>query len=135
VDEGGEGPDPESLEASANISEVARRNGVARGVLTVWLRQFAAAARSKAPSFVPVRIAEESGGGTDGARWHAHVRARRIMYRPRIDVCLARSIPDGANHQVDRTKVIMPTVKQLVGLAIAVAVAIVGAGAVGNCCY
>ena len=56
----------ESLEAGANISEVARRNGVARGLLTAWRRQFAAAARSKAPSFVPVRIVEESGGGTTG---------------------------------------------------------------------
>jgi transposase len=57
----------ESLEAGANISEVARRNGVARGLLTAWRRQFAAAAaRSKVPSFVPVRIVEESGGGTTG---------------------------------------------------------------------
>ena len=29
----------ESLEPEANISEVARRNGVSRGVLTVWRRQ------------------------------------------------------------------------------------------------
>jgi transposase len=54
----------ESFEAGANISEVARRNGVARGLLTAWRRQFAAAARSKVPSFVPVQIeAEESSGG------------------------------------------------------------------------
>ena len=37
----------ESLEGDANISEVVRRNGVARGLLTAWRRQFAAAARSK----------------------------------------------------------------------------------------
>jgi transposase len=55
----------ESVEAGANISEVARRNGVARGLLTAWRRQFAAA-RSKAPSFLPVQIVEESGGGTTG---------------------------------------------------------------------
>jgi transposase len=51
----------ESFEADANISEVARRNGVARGLLTSWRRQFAAAARSPVPRFVPVRIdAEET---------------------------------------------------------------------------
>ena len=46
----------ESFEAGANISEVARRNGVARGVLTAWRRQFAAAASRPVPSFVPVRV-------------------------------------------------------------------------------
>jgi transposase len=34
----------ESFEEGANISEVARRNGVSRGLLTVWRRQVAAAA-------------------------------------------------------------------------------------------
>jgi transposase len=58
----------ESFEADANISEVARRNGVARGLLTAWRHKFAAAARSKAPSFVPVQIdVEESDGRTTGA--------------------------------------------------------------------
>ena len=38
----------ESFETGANISEVARRNGVARGLLTAWRHQFAATARSKA---------------------------------------------------------------------------------------
>src|ERR1700676_3156440 len=33
----------ESFEEGANISEVARRNGVSRGLLTVWRRQVAAA--------------------------------------------------------------------------------------------
>ena len=54
----------ESFEADANISEVARRHGVARGLLTAWRRQFAAAGRGKVPSFVPVQIdAEESSRG------------------------------------------------------------------------
>src|SRR5947199_5523748 len=54
----------ESFETDANISEVARRHGVARGLLTAWRRQFATAARSKLPSFVPVQIdAEESSRG------------------------------------------------------------------------
>ena len=51
----------ESLEADANISEVARRHGVARGLLTVWRRQFSAAG-GKVPSFVPIRIDGEEGG-------------------------------------------------------------------------
>lgn len=53
------------FEVGANISEVARRNGVAVGLLTVWRRQVAAVA-GKAPSFVPIQIGAESGGGTAG---------------------------------------------------------------------
>jgi transposase len=54
----------ESFETDANISEVARRNGVARGLLTAWRHRFATAARYKVPSFVPVQIdAEESSLG------------------------------------------------------------------------
>jgi transposase len=68
----------ESLEAGANISEVARRNGVARGLLTAWRRQFAAA-RSKAPSFVSVRIVEESGGGTTGEPDRAAPAQTRLL--------------------------------------------------------
>jgi transposase len=69
----------ESLETGANISEVARRNGVARGLLTAWRRQFAAAAHGKAPSFVPVRIAEESGGGTTGEPDRAAPAQTRLL--------------------------------------------------------
>jgi transposase len=47
-------------------SEVARRNGVARGLLTAWRRQIATAVAGKAPSFVPIQIGAESGGGTSG---------------------------------------------------------------------
>jgi transposase len=46
----------ESFEDGANISEVARRNGVSRGLLTVWRRQVAAAVAGKAPNFVPIQI-------------------------------------------------------------------------------
>ena len=54
----------ESFEEGVNISEVARRNGVARGLLTAWRRQLAAAASPPVPSFVPVRIGIESGAGS-----------------------------------------------------------------------
>jgi transposase len=57
----------ESFEEAANISEVARRHGVARGLLTVWRHKLAAAAGVEAPGFVPVRIDAESGRATAGA--------------------------------------------------------------------
>jgi transposase len=56
----------ESFEEGTNISEVARRNGVSRGLLTVWRRQVAAAISGKAPSFVPIRIGAGGGGGPAG---------------------------------------------------------------------
>ena len=56
----------ESFEEGANISEVARRNGVSRGLLTVWRRQVAAAVVGKASNFVPIQIGAESGSGTAG---------------------------------------------------------------------
>jgi transposase len=56
----------ESFEEGANISEVARRNGVVRGLLTVWRHKFATAASVHAPGFVPVRIACEGGPVTAG---------------------------------------------------------------------
>ena len=54
----------ESFEEGANISEVARRHGVVRGLLTVWRHKFATAAVPQAPGFVPVRITSESGPAT-----------------------------------------------------------------------
>jgi transposase len=54
----------ESLEEGANISEVARRHGVVRGLLTAWRRKFATAAGLQEPGFVPVRLASESGPAT-----------------------------------------------------------------------
>jgi len=46
----------ESLEADANISDVARRHGVARGLLTIWRRQFASGGQQPGQSFAAVRI-------------------------------------------------------------------------------
>jgi transposase len=56
----------ESFEEDANISEVARRNGVARGLLTVWRHKLAVATGANAPGFVPVRIASEGSPATAG---------------------------------------------------------------------
>ena len=69
----------ESFEKGANISEVARRNGVVRGLLTVWRHKFATAARSKAPGFVPVRI--------DARRAVAGQLASRTVLRRRRRGC------------------------------------------------
>jgi len=71
----------ESFETDANISEVARRNGVARGLLTAWRHQFAATARSKAASFVPVRIVEESVAGQLASRTVLRRRRRGCWRR------------------------------------------------------
>src|SRR5580692_10412733 len=56
----------ESFEEGANISEVARRHGVARGLLTVWRQKLAAAAGANARGFVPVRIISEGSAATAG---------------------------------------------------------------------
>jgi len=56
----------ESFEEGANISEVARRHGVVRGLLTVWRHKFAAAAGVRASGFVPVRIDGASAAGAGG---------------------------------------------------------------------
>ncbi|MHC2385205.1 transposase-like protein [Bradyrhizobium liaoningense] len=45
----------ESADPETSISEVARRNGVNRGLLSVWRRQ-ARLASSEAPQFVQVRL-------------------------------------------------------------------------------
>ena len=59
----------ESFEEGANISEVARRHGVVRGLLTVWRHKIAVAAGAKAASFVPVRVdaGHEPGMGSEPA--------------------------------------------------------------------
>jgi transposase len=69
----------ESFEEGANISEVARRHGVVRGLLTVWRHKFAAAAGIKAPSFVPVRIDGESGRETAGEPGRLALAQTRLL--------------------------------------------------------
>ncbi len=56
----------ESFEEGANISEVARRHGVVRGLLTVWRHKFAVAAGAKVASFVPLRVDAGRDVGTGG---------------------------------------------------------------------
>ena len=47
----------ESAQASANISEVARRHGVSRGLLSIWRRQ-ARQASSQGGAFVQLQVTE-----------------------------------------------------------------------------
>jgi transposase len=69
----------ESFEEGANISEVARRNGVVRGLLTVWRHKLAAASVN-GPGFVPVRIASEGAPATSGELgWLAPAHTRLEM--------------------------------------------------------
>ncbi len=53
----------ESAAPGVNISEVARRNGVNRGLLTVWRREAGVVAEAipvQTPLFVPVTMVEEA---------------------------------------------------------------------------
>jgi transposase len=75
----------ESFEEDANISEVARRNGVARGLLTVWRHKLAAAASVTGPGFVPVRIDAgniPAAAGEPDAVAPAQTRALEMMPPP-----------------------------------------------------
>ena len=75
----------ESFEEGANISEVARRNGVVRGLLTVWRHKLVAAAGVDARGFVPVRIASEGSTTTADEPDRiapAHTRLREMASSP-----------------------------------------------------
>ena len=75
----------ESFEEGANISEVARRHGVARGLLTVWRHKLAVAAGDKALDFAPVQIASEGGpamAGEPGRGAPAHTGLRELASLP-----------------------------------------------------
>ena len=57
----------ESLEADANISDVARRHGVARGLLTIWRRQLSSGGGDQEPATKLCRGEDRSGcRGVDG---------------------------------------------------------------------
>ena len=77
----------ESFEEGVNISEVARRNGVVRGLLTVWRQKLIAAAGVSAPGFVPVLVAPESStvaAGEPGGIALAQARPREMGAPPRL---------------------------------------------------
>ena len=49
----------ESAAPGANISAVARRNGLNRGLLTVWRREAGVVPPAVMPTFVPITVADE----------------------------------------------------------------------------
>jgi transposase len=74
----------ESADPEVNISEVARRNGVSRGLLNTWRRK-ARLASSDGPQFVQVRL-------DDGVEVRSDaIEQPRVLARPaeRIEVTIA----------------------------------------------
>ena len=98
----------ESLEADANISDVARRHGVARGLLTIWRRQLSSGGGGHEPvqSFAAVKIdpvAPMSGGSprhsAEPDAVAAVLPAVRSRARIEIDIAGARiRIESGVDH-------------------------------------
>jgi transposase len=74
----------ESFRPGANISEVARRNGVHRGLLSVWRKQarVSVMAGAPAPLFAAVQIEDEAAVHDDSAP------AARKSVRPRPDLII-----------------------------------------------
>lgn len=96
----------ESAVPGANISEVARRNGVNRGLLTVWRREAGVipeAAPVETPLFVPVTVAEEptpappesrcsSARETAPGRIEMDLRSGRLVFHGAVDPGLAAAV-------------------------------------------
>ena len=96
----------ESFEEGANISEVARRHGVVRGLLTVWRRQVSRTFGANAAGFVPVRIdpaglptaahahptAMAPSGGSCRGRIEIEVCGARIRVEPGVDMATLSTV-------------------------------------------
>jgi transposase len=97
----------ESLEAGTNISDVARRYGVARGLLTVWRRQLSSTGASQKPrqGFAAVRIdaetsaPEDSGTSLEPDTVATALPVVRTRGRIEIDIAGARiRVETGVDH-------------------------------------
>jgi transposase len=98
----------ESLEANANISDVARRHGVARGLLTAWRRQLSKDGGGQEPrqSFAAVKIDDvalvSTGATRDTEKPNAAataLSAARSRGRIEIDIAGARiRVESGVDH-------------------------------------
>lgn len=96
----------ESAEPGANISEVARRNGVNRGLLTVWRREASVVAEAipvQTPLFVPVTMVEETTpappedrgpvpGEAPPGRIEMDLRSGRLVFHGAVDPGLAAAV-------------------------------------------
>ena len=84
----------ESADADANISEVARRNGVSRGLLTTWRRQARASAMPAAFAQVQIAAAPEEVAAARG------LSVDGDKHRIEIVLCDATvRVPEGADAQ------------------------------------
>jgi transposase len=98
----------ESLEANANISDVARRHGVARGLLTAWRRQLSKDGGGQEPQqiFAAVKIDDvalvSTGATRDTEKPNAAataLSAARSRGRIEIDIAGARiRVESGVDH-------------------------------------
>jgi transposase len=98
----------ESLEADANISDVARRHGLARGLLTAWRRQFSSdvGRQERQQSFAAVAIDAVASVSNDTRRSPVEpdtaataLPAVRSRVRIEIDVAGARiRVESGVDH-------------------------------------
>jgi transposase len=62
----------ESVEAGVSISDVARRHGMSRGLLTVWRRQLSnGSGRQEPQHFAAVKIDAAAAAPTDGPQYSA----------------------------------------------------------------
>jgi transposase len=89
----------ESLDPEANISDVARRNGVSRGLLTVWRRQARelAASPSSQAMFATVQI-EGATDGHEGAALSDDKIAVGVASAIEVEICGATiRVPRGAD--------------------------------------
>lgn len=92
----------ESLEAGANVSEVARRNGVSRGILTVWRRQARELAQpgKHFAVFAPVEVASEARSSRVGAVASEPIASSSSRLAPVIEVKIGGAtirVPAGAD--------------------------------------
>jgi len=96
----------ESAAPGANISEVARRNGVNRGLLTVWRREAGVvpeAAPAQTPLFVPITVADApmpappedrrpAARETAPGRIKMDLRSGRLVFHGAVDPGLAAAV-------------------------------------------
>ena len=102
----------ESFARGANISEVARRHGVSRGLLSVWRRQAQAETGDGTNLFVPVEVGQEqaaseamdrladialpSSAGSAAGRIEFDLRRGRLVFSGGVDPGLAAAIVEAA---------------------------------------
>jgi transposase len=91
-----------SADPGANISDVARRFGVNRGLLTVWRRQ-AGLTSWEATNFVPITVRSEepaeslihapsAGGASEMSRIELDIGRARLVMTGRVDPALAGAV-------------------------------------------